>query len=183
MRKARKLRRLYRNYLVIKYFAPIIISVGGAIIAKYGGDIQKLLKGFLKWLLFFKEDFMDRKTQLIKYIVIHSKGLTTEAAINMSLYLCKQKFEEENLDFPIKDFFRIGYVVSSQELFNILSDSEFKKEEEVLWTNQKLYVYKAKNNDTPLNLYNEKEIECINKTLEVINKHSFPELSEIVIKS
>ena len=48
MRKVRKLRRLYRDYLTIKYFAPIIISVGGAIIAKYGGDIQVFLKGILK---------------------------------------------------------------------------------------------------------------------------------------
>lgn len=48
MRKVRKLRRLYRDYLAIKYFAPIIISVGGAIIAKYGKDIQILLKGLLK---------------------------------------------------------------------------------------------------------------------------------------
>lgn len=126
---------------------------------------------------------MDRKTQLVKYIVAHSEGLTTEAAINMSLYLCKQKFEEENLDFPIKDFTKFGYVVNSQELFNILSDSEFKKEEEVLWTNQKLYVYRAKNNDTPLNSFNEKEIKCINKVMGVINKHSFPELSKIVMES
>lgn len=126
---------------------------------------------------------MDRKTQLVKYIVAHSEGLTTEAAINMSLYLCKQKFEEENLDFPIKDFTKFGYVVNSQELFDILSDSEFKKEEEVLWTNQKLYVYKAKNSDTPLNLFNEKEIECIEKAMEIINRHSFPELSKIVMQS
>lgn len=47
MRKVRKLRRLYRDYLAIKYFAPIIISIGGAIIAKYGGDIQTFFKGVL----------------------------------------------------------------------------------------------------------------------------------------
>lgn len=47
MRKVRKIKRLYRDYLTIKYFAPIIISIGGAIIAKYGGDIQMFLKGVL----------------------------------------------------------------------------------------------------------------------------------------